>query len=334
MPYIELYPLTFKPVLKDYVWGGRNLERLYGRPLPAGIVAESWEVAAHANGVTHVEAGPLQGKSLRQVLDFLGSDLVGTRSQWALKRGKFPLLVKLLDAEQDLSVQVHPGDDYAFKHEDGELGKTEMWYVLDSKPGARIVYGLKPGVGRQTLRRALENDTVPDQLHYGAVRPGDAVFVKAGTIHALLKGTVVAEIQQNSDATYRLYDWGRLGVDGRPRELQVEKALDVIDFDSVAPAHSQPRPRPAATGVSRTEIGHCRYFAVEKVGLAPGAAIGGRTDGGTFEIWGTIDGLCRLTWAGQALSLPAIRWVLIPASMGEFGIEAGPASTMLRVYVP
>lgn len=334
MTKASLYPLTFIPALKDYIWGGRNLERLYGRELPPGIIAESWEIAGHPNGASRVEAGPLQGKTLPEVLDLLGQDLAGTRAEWALQRGKFPLLLKLLDAERDLSVQVHPPDAYALQHEGGELGKTEMWYVLHARPGARIIYGLKPGVTRTTFRQALEAGTLETQLHYLPVQAGDAVFVKAGTIHALLAGTVVAEIQQNSDTTYRVYDWGRVGADGKPRPLHVDKALEVIDFDLVEPGPYQPRPLGAEEGVTRAEIGRCEYFVVETVTFEAGAGFQARTDGTTFEIWGTVAGSTALEWAGQPIPLPSIRWTLLPAGLGEYRLTAGTTSTMLRVYVP
>ncbi|MFQ5611965.1 MAG: mannose-6-phosphate isomerase, class I [Anaerolineae bacterium] len=330
----RIYPLTFIPALKDYIWGGRNLEKLYGRRLPAGIIAESWEISGHPNGPSHVEFGPLQGKSLPELVHLMGRDLVGTRPRWALERRKFPLLVKLLDAERDLSVQVHPNDDYATRHENGELGKTEMWYVLQARPGARIIFGLKSGVTPASFRQAIKTNTLNEQLHYLPVRPGDAIFVEAGSIHALLAGTMVAEIQQNSDTTYRVYDWGRVGVDGNPRPLHIEKALDVIDFARVEPGAYRPLPLGVTGGVARAEISRCPYFVVERLVFEAGATYRGHTNGSTFEIWGTVQGCSRLRWAGEPVVLPAIRWALLPAALGDFRVEAEQASTMLRVYVP
>ncbi len=220
----EIYPLTFDPVFRDYIWGGRNLETLFGRRLPPGIVAESWEISGHPSSPTRVNAGPLAGLTLPQVQERLGERLVGVRSGWATSRGRFPLLVKLLDANRPLSVQVHPPDDYALEHE-GDLGKTEMWYVLHARPGAELIYGLAHETTPTEFRAALEAGELESLLHRLPVRVGDVIFIPTGMLHALLEGIVVAEIQQNSDTTYRVYDWGRVGADGKPRPLHVDKAL-------------------------------------------------------------------------------------------------------------
>jgi mannose-6-phosphate isomerase len=231
----DIYPLTFEPVFRDYIWGGRNLETRFGRALPPGIVAESWDISGHPSSSTRVDHGPMARLTLPEVQAHLGTALVGTRSRWATDRDKFPLLVKLLDANRPLSVQVHPPDAYALEHENGELGKTEMWYVLYAKPSAQLVYGLSQKTTAEAFRLALQDGTLNEYLHYLSIQQGDAIFVPTGTIHALLEGAVVAEIQQNSDTTYRVYDWGRVGADGKPRPLHIDKALDVINFDMVRP---------------------------------------------------------------------------------------------------
>ncbi len=329
-----LYPLTFTPALRDYIWGGRNLEKLYGRPLPPGPTAESWEISGHPTAPTAVDAGPLRGQPLPAVLATLGVDLVGTRAGWALERDKFPLLIKLLDAEKRLSVQVHPTDDYALAHENGELGKTEMWYVLHARPGAQLILGLRPGVTPEAFRQAIAENKLGTCLHHLPVKAGDAIFVPAGTVHALLEGIVVAEIQQNSDMTYRVYDWGRVGKDGKPRPLHVDKALEVINFQQVEPSPYQPDLVAATERVTRYEISRSEYFVVEKVTLAPGAIYAGRTVGETLEIWGTLEGESELTWAGDPISLPKIRFCLVPARLGDFTLRAAESATMLRVYLP
>ncbi len=329
-----LYPLTFTPVLRDYIWGGRNLEKLYGRPLPPGRTAESWEISGHPTASTTVDAGPLRGRSLPDVLAELGADLVGTHAGWALERNKFPLLVKLLDAEKRLSVQVHPTDDYALVHENGELGKTEMWYVLHARPGAQLILGLRPGVTPEAFRQAIADNTLETWLHHLPVKAGDAVFVPAGTVHAILEGVVVTEIQQNSDTTYRIYDWGRVGADGKPRPLHVDKALEVINFRQIEPGPYRPVLVAAENGVTRQEISRCDYFVVEKVALSAGAGYTGRTNGETLEIWGTVEGRSELTWAGEPISLPTIRFCLVPARLGDFAVRAAGPATMLRVYLP
>jgi mannose-6-phosphate isomerase len=329
-----LYPLTFTPALRDYVWGGRNLESLYGRSLPPGPTAESWEISGHPVAPTRVDNGPLAGRLLPDVLADLGADLAGTRAGWALERGKFPLLVKLLDAEQRLSVQVHPSDDYALVHENGELGKTEMWYILHARPGAQLILGLRPGVTPGAFRQAIADHKLETCLHHLPVRAGDAVFVPAGSVHAILEGIIAAEVQQNSDMTYRVYDWGRLGADGQPRPLHVEKSLAVIDFQQIEPGPYRPVPVAVEAGITRHEISRCQYFVVEKVTLAPGAVYAGSTTGATLEIWGTVEGGGELVWAGDPIPLPAIRFCLVPARLGDFALRAAGPATLLRVYLP
>jgi mannose-6-phosphate isomerase len=329
-----IYPLTFEPVFRDYIWGGRNLERLYGRVLPPGITAESWEISGHPSSPTRVDAGPLAGLTLPQVQERLGEQLVGTCSPWATDREKFPLLVKLLDANDRLSVQVHPPDAYALAHEDGELGKTEMWFVLHAEPGAELIYGLSQGTTAEAFRAALQSGTLSDYLHRLPVTAGDTVFVPTGTVHALLGGVVVAEIQQNSDTTYRVYDWGRMGADGKPRPLHVDKALEVIDYSIVRPQASVPVPLSEEDGLRRSELARCPYFVVEKVDLEHAACYKGQCDPGTFQIWGCVCGQVELRWAGDPLSLGAVRFVLLPAALRFFTVRALGSATLLRVYAP
>jgi mannose-6-phosphate isomerase len=331
----NIYPLTFEPVFRDYIWGGRNLETKLGRTLPPGIVAESWDISGHPSSPTKVDDGPLAGQTLPEVLNLLGAQLVGSRSQTMLERGKFPLLIKLLDANKPLSVQVHPADEYANAHENGELGKTEMWYILHARPGAYLIYGLKPGVTPNSFRRALEEGHLETCLHQLPVKAGDAIFIPAGSTHAIMDGIVLAEIQQNSDTTYRVYDWNRVGADGKPRPLHVDKAIDVINFDQVEPGPFLPRLLEEGEGVRRELITGCPYFNVERVTFEQTAAsFKGQCNGPTFEIWGTVSGLSRVVWAGESVELPAVRFTLLPAVLGNFEIEAPAPTTMLRVYVP
>jgi mannose-6-phosphate isomerase len=327
-------PLTFEPVFRDYIWGGRNLETRFGRKLPPGIVAESWEISGHPSSPTVVDSGPLAGLTLPEVQARLGDRLVGTRSRWATDRKKFPLLVKLLDANRRLSVQVHPPDAYALENEGGELGKTEMWYVLYAAPGTELIYGLSRPTTPEAFRAALQHGTLSDLLHRLPIKAGDAIYVPTGTIHALLEGAVVAEIQQNSDTTYRVYDWGRVGADGKPRPLHIDKALDVTNLNLVRPTAYTPDVVWDKGGVRRAEISRCRYFVVEEVKLDGGAAYEGHTDGTTFEIWGCVAGQAEVGWAGEGLSIAAVRFVLLPAALGAFAVRAQGPATLLRAYVP
>jgi mannose-6-phosphate isomerase len=326
-----LYPLTCEPVLKDYIWGGRKLETLLGRALPPDkVIAESWEIAAHPHGDSKVANGSLRGRSLAELNAEYGSELTGTFA----RPGRFPLLVKLLDAHQKLSVQVHPGDAYARAHENGELGKSEMWVVLHAEPEAALVLGLQPGATREALREALAAGRLEGWLHVLPVRVGDAICVPAGTIHAILGGSIIAEIQQNSDATYRVYDWNRPGADGKPRPLHVDRALDVIDFDRVQPGLAEPKLVEERDSIRRYELCRTPYFVVERVELAKGAAWEGACEGESLEIWGTIAGEATVTAEADAMPLPAVQFGLLPAALGAFAVMAETPAELLRAYLP
>jgi mannose-6-phosphate isomerase len=327
-----LYPLTFTPALKDFIWGGRNLERLFGRALPPGVVAESWEVAAHPDGNSMVQNGPYAGLSLPALHRRLGRALTGRRAEWAEQCGKFPLLVKLLDAHQPLSVQVHPNDDYAQEHEGEELGKTEMWVVLHAEPEAAVILGVKAGTQPETFRPAAENGRLEPYLHRIPVSAGDVVCVPAGSLHAILAGLVIAEIQQNSNTTYRVYDWNRLGNDGKGRPLHLDKAMDVINFNQVDPSLPQPTLLNESAGMRREELCRNNYFVVERLHLTAGASYSGRCDGETLEIWGTIDGRATMQGGNMAVALPAVQFALLPAEMGEYSVMAETTSVLLRAY--
>ncbi len=324
----HLYPLLFTPVLKDYVWGGRNLERVLGRELPPGRVAESWEVAAHDDGTSTVANGPYAGLPLTAVHALLGLDLIGRRNAWAQERGKFPLLVKLLDANDKLSVQVHPDDDYALAHEGNELGKTEMWLVLHARPGARLIIGLRRGVSAPQFRQAIDSGTLEECLHTVTVKAGDFVCVPSGTVHALLEGVVMAEIQQNSNTTYRVYDWKR-AANGQARPLHVQKAMDVINFNCIEPALPQPTPLPAGEGARRSLLCHNHYFTTERIELEAGVTFQSHLNGETMEIWGNLTGAIEI----NGVIVQDTRFVLLPAALGPFHVRAVDAATCLRTYV-
>ncbi len=240
----EKYPLKLKPVLKETIWGGIKLKQKFGKLCDFDRLAESWELTVREREMNVIENGPYTGMPLG---DYLGAE-------------DFPLLVKLIDANDKLSIQVHPDDTYARR--EGELGKTEMWYVLEAEPDAKLVYGLKPDVPIASLAEAIHSERLEEKLHYVPVSPGDVFFIPAGLVHAIGSGILLAEIQQNSDVTYRVYDYGRKGLDGKPRELHVKKALDVIrnysqaEIDAIRFSRQAQRPGLLAA---------CDYFTVEKL---------------------------------------------------------------------
>ena len=333
-------PLTFAPRFKDYMWGGRRLEEL-GRDLPRGVVAESWEVSGHPDEPSVVNRGPLSGRDLPGLVADHGVRLVGTRGRETVRRGMFPLLVKLLDASHALSVQVHPGDEHAGVRQPGEAGKTEMWYILHADRGARVIHGLRPGVDRRAFRRAVAGGAVQECLNRVAVRPGDAILVPAGTVHGILSGIVLVEIQQCSDTTYRIHDWDRLGPDGKRRRLHVDRALDVIDFSGSGAAPTPARQVEEGGGVKREVLAECHAFVVERVSLECGAVYESRLGGETCEIWGVLSGSATLeAGGGDALRLDAVEFALLPAVVGRYrlragdDIRAGDDVVALRAYLP
>lgn len=331
----DFYPLIFEPVLKAYIWGGRNLATRFGRKLPpAQNIAESWEIAAHPDGETRILNGAYAGLSLSQLQARLGLDLIGKRNTWAQERHKFPLLIKLLDAHDKLSVQVHPDDTYAQSHTDNELGKSEMWVILEAAPDAAVILGVRRGVDGPTLRQAINAGNLEPLLHYLPVQVGDFVCVPAGSLHAILGGILIAEIQQNSNTTYRVYDWQRVGQDGRSRNLHINDALQVINFAQVEPALPTAQPLPAARSIARYQLCHNRYFAVERLQMPAGASLGGCCDGETLEIWGVIAGQAHLSSPGGDVALPAVQFTLLPAALGNFQVTAHSDATVLRIYVP
>lgn len=216
--------LKLKPVFKDYIWGGTRLKSDFGFESDLDKLAEGWMLSCHKDGKNIIENGEYKGKTLDEVIEEKGKEkVVGTRS---LDFPYFPVLIKLIDAKDNLSIQVHPDNDYAQRVE-GEFGKTEIWYVLDATDDAQLIYGFKNKISSEEFVDAIKNNTLTDVLNSVKVKKGDLLFIEAGTVHAIGKGTLVAEIQQNSNTTYRVYDYGRLGADGKPRELHIDKAVDV-----------------------------------------------------------------------------------------------------------
>ncbi|MBI2928629.1 MAG: class I mannose-6-phosphate isomerase [Verrucomicrobia bacterium] len=232
-----LYPLTFHPIFKERVWGGRNLERLYGKPLPPGVpIGESWEISDRPGDVSVIANGPLAGRDLRWLMEHHEKELLGSAGS---QGGPFPLLIKILDAQEKLSLQVHPPATVA-----AQLGgepKTEMWYITDAAPGAELYVGLRRGVTRGQFERRIREGSVAECFHRLPVRAGDAMFLPSGRVHAIGAGLVIFEIQQNSDTTYRVFDWNRVGLDGQPRELHVAQSLASIDFTDYEPSLIQSR---------------------------------------------------------------------------------------------
>jgi mannose-6-phosphate isomerase len=333
MPAEPLYPLRFEPILKELIWGGRRLGTLLGKPLGEGAhYAESWEIADHRDDVSRVADGPLEGVSLRELVRGRGAELLGP----ALAKGsggQFPLLVKMLDAHQVLSVQVHPDDDRG-RRLAADNGKTEAWVILHAEPGSLIYAGLRRGVTRDDLAAAMRNGTVEPLLHRFEPQPGDCILIPAGTVHAIGAGVVLAEIQQMSDATFRIYDWGRTGHDGRPRKLHPDEALESTDFDAgpVDPVASRPEP---IAGGTREDLVRCPYFALERLRLDAGAS-GGVPVGGPerFTILVGLEGSAEVRHGGKATPLGYGQTLLLPAALGACTLVPRGGASVLTCTVP
>ncbi len=320
-----------RPRYQSYVWGGRNLARVLGRDLPpTGTVAESWEVSDLDGSVTELECST----NLRDWIAREPDEVLGRAGYVQLDGSRrFPLLVKFLDAATLLSVQVHPGDEYAREHEHGSPGKSEMWLILDAQPGAEVFAGLERGVGRDDLARALERGEPKDVLRRHAVAPGDVVSIPAGRVHALGAGVVVLEIQQTSSVTYRLHDWGRVGADGKPRELHIEKALAVTDFAD----ESDPLPEPVAHAEEwgvRLLLALTRHFAVESYSIEGTARL--RADSTSPEAIVCVRGDVTLQHSsnGAQLTVPHGRTAVVPTSAGEYSVVSRGKAMVVRARVP
>lgn len=318
------YPLQFKPEMKERVWGGRALEQ-FGFELPPGPIGEAWTIGDHPNGTTTVINGELSGLGLDQIREQFGETWLGSKFAGS-KNGRFPLLIKLLDCNADLSVQVHPTDEYK-RLPAGELGKTEMWYVIDAQPGAKIVYGLKEGMTREAFMTAINENRIMDTMCEVIAKPGDTFYIPAGTVHALCAGVLVAEIQQNSDTTYRLYDYNRSGLDGKPRELHVEDSLEVINYDNAGAFRTE---SDITTTNQWVNLASSDYFVTDK------AIVSGSwplvTDPSSFTIVIVVAGTGTLRWSEGEISLRPGNCFLLPANLGEYTLEGD--FTVLQSRLP
>lgn len=323
-------PLVFEPFLRPQVWGHRRLGTHFNKPLPGeGTFGESWEISAHPLHVSRVAEGPLKGTKLTDLCERHGRDLFGDKVP---PGGRFPLLIKLLDCHDWLSIQVHPTDELAPQLSKDDLGKTEAWVILAVEPGGKIYAGLKPGVTREVLQRHLEAGTTDQCLHSFTPRPGDCLFLPAGTVHAVGGGVVMAEVQQSSDATFRLFDWNRLGSDGKPRQLHIRESLAAINWDAGPVFPVRPTRREGhAEGFTVEELVRCAYFQMDRVGVTkrfPTPA------DGRMRIWMVLDGTAELS--GESGSRRIFRrgeTVLVPASSGLVTWEPveSDAATLLGV---
>lgn len=259
-------PILLCPTGKDYLWGGERLKTEYDKNIDLSPLAETWECSAHPDGPSYVAAGEYKGRTLKELVDE-HTEWLGTKCN---PQKGFPILIKFIDAAKDLSVQVHPSDEYAMLHEKGQNGKTEMWYVLDAVPGARLVWGFEHKVTTELLRKNIAEGTLSNDLHYVPAHKGDVFLIESGTVHAIGAGIILAEIQESSNLTYRLYDYNRIGKDGKKRELHFDKAVQVLNMDPITYTEQAHRAVRYYYGCSRELLCRCKYFETEKIQVTKG----------------------------------------------------------------
>ncbi len=291
------------PACKDYLWGGQRLKTDFGIQSELNPLSEAWVLSCHPDGPSVLSSGPYAGMTLRDYIGQAGREVLGTACG-AFE--DFPMLIKLIDAKKDLSIQVHPSDEYALSHE-GQYGKTEMWVVLDAEPGASLYYGFSRETSLEEFSRRVQDGTLTEVLEKVPVKPGDVFFIPSGTLHAIGAGLVIAEIQQNSNVTYRVFDYGRLGADGKPRPLHVEKALAVTDC------------RPAQKLDFGSHLGDCRYFTTD----GHEGAFTGTCDGTSFHALLVTEGHGTLTCGGETQEIQKGQCYFLPAGSGAYQVGGG-----------
>jgi mannose-6-phosphate isomerase len=320
----HLYPFTFTPHFKERVWGGRNIERLYGKKLPPNqVIGESWEMTDRPEGVSVIANGPLAGKTLRWLMENHAGEVLG---EGRANTKQFPLLVKILDAQDKLSLQVHPPAAKA-KELKGDP-KTEMWFIADATPSADLFVGLKRGITREDFERKVRDGTVTECFHHLPVKAGDVMFLPSGRVHAIGAGNVIFEIQQNSDTTYRVFDWNRLGLDGKPREMHVEQSLASIDFNDFEPPLIR-------SEYSRNETFAVRYLVDDPLFRTNAWQI---KRGQRFhvssklpQIFGVVRGRMTITGNNVEVPLRPGDFCLVPAAVGRITVQSETQVELLHV---
>lgn len=325
-----LTPFLLRPVYQNYLWGGGAFRLRLRRNLPEGRWAESWEVSGHPDGASVIETGELAGVTLPDAVIRHGAALLGSLAGGA---SVFPLLIKVLDAAQDLSVQVHPNDASAAAH--GGEPKTEMWHLLDAAPGAVVYRGWKPGFNLEGYDQAIATGAgLADQVRPVPMRTGDTVFIPGGLVHAIGAGCLILEVQQTSNTTYRIDDWGRTGPDGKPRELHTRQARDHLRWYADEPDTAVPVALPDGEGFRRERLLRSPYFEMRRL-ILNSPLTRHPVDDSTFRVWFPMgDAPLVLAWEGARLEVPGWRSVMIPASAPEITVEAAPGAVILETRLP
>lgn len=300
--------LKLKPSCKDYIWGGRRLAEEYGIQYDGNVLAEAWELSCHPDGPSYITNGKYAGKTLQQFIEEEGKEVLGKNCE---RFEDFPILIKFIDAKDNLSIQVHPDNRYALEHE-GQYGKTEMWYIMDAGKDAFLYYGFKKEISKEEFAERIQNDTLLEVLNAVPVQKGDALFIESGTIHAIGKDILIAEIQQNSNVTYRVYDYGRVGADGKKRDLHIEKAIAVTNRVPIV-----------RDGSCYPHVADCDYFTVDKLNLdgCVMKKLEGNVSEASFENILILDGEGTISCQGETLDFKKGDSFFLCAGSGSYTIE-------------
>lgn len=321
----KLYPIKFHPILKERIWGGTKLKTLFNKQSHLENIGESWELSAVDGNVSIVSNGVLKGKSLKELLVGYKSALVGNKVY--LQFGDtFPLLIKFIDAQKNLSIQLHPDDKLA-KERHNHFGKTEMWYVIQAEEEAKLIVGFKPGVTVASYLKNLEGKTLPSILNFEKVKRGDTYFIEAGRVHAIGAGVLLAEIQQTSDITYRIYDWDRVDTNGTPRELHTQLAIDAINFNM----DKDYKIKYSKVENEANRMVSCPYFTTEYVPVTKSISKRNSTD--SFLVYMCVSGQVLITGNAVETCLRTGETVLIPANIKDITILPEEPAELLEVYI-
>lgn len=318
----DLYPLTFDPILKERIWGGEKLRTYLKKPVTSPITGESWELSAVKGDVSVVAEGSLKGKDLNDLIDMWPNAILGTAVHARFGK-EFPLLFKYLDAREDLSIQVHPNDELA-RERHNSFGKTEMWYVMQADPGARIIVGFREKSSPEAYLDSLKDNSILGLLDRTAAKKGDVFFLETGTVHAIGAGLVIAEIQQTSDITYRIYDFDRTDAQGNRRELHVEQALDAINYEKTDARRAYGR----ELNVSNTMV-ECPYFTTNFLPLD--GSIDVSKSGDSFTVYMCTEGEFIVSADGKAYEFRTGDTILMPAALTSFTLSGNAA--LLEIYI-
>ncbi|REE24327.1 mannose-6-phosphate isomerase type 1 [Winogradskyella pacifica] len=319
-----LYPLKFQPILKDKIWGGEKLNQYFNKVSDSKNLGESWEISTVPNDVSVVANGELKGKSLQELVNDYKSNLLGDKN-WKRFGNKFPLLIKFIDAKQDLSIQLHPNDELAKKRHNS-FGKTEMWYVMQADNDANLIVGFKGEVDKATYLKHLENNTLTEILNFDNVKEGDTYFIEAGRLHAIGAGVLLAEIQQTSDVTYRVYDWDRVDDNGNERDLHNDIAIDAFDFEMKNDFRID---YPKQKNVSN-EMVSCPFFTTNFIDITSEIKIENTHD--SFLIYMCVDGDVEVSTKDSIEHISKGETILIPAEIKNFALKS-VFGKLLEVYV-